>query len=313
MEKLVIKLSSTGLGYSGCIKKFNLACIEGYKGLMSASAVYGISVHKFIDTMYKTNENIRDATIAAKAAFNIFKEPPKKNQQHLADERHMLSVAITTWGGYVKEDSTFDVMMLNDKPATEQTFSIKLFEDDYIVVYFEGTIDCLGQIKGGCFAIRDWKTTSTWDTKEYFKRYEMSRQLRLYILACRLMAEQYPDSTLGRVGSTRMGAFIDAIFLKPDLADCSVKRSEVFQYSDSELNELHISLINYCFELSRRYKLNLLNEKQGILNGMCNWGGGLCQFWNVCKAPDNIAALLLERDFKKVVWNPLDYNNNKGE
>lgn len=308
MSKQIINLSSTAFSKSACVLNLHRTVVDGYKEIPSSKIVYGVAVHKFIDTMFKTGE-IGNAIMAMKKAFSIPKESSTK-QAHLDDERHLLNTCQSVWFNYIEDDSTFEIIEIDDKPLTEQTFKIPYFENDYCLINLCGTLDKIGQFKGGCFAIGDWKTTSFWDTtsmygiRRYFDKYKLSKQLRLYSLACKLMHEREPDSVLGKIGGTKMGTFIDAIFLKPNANDNLVKRSEIFQYTNEELDAFRLTIDDYCIKLSSHIKTGYL-PKEGILNGACD---NFCSFRNVCAAPDNVAKLILERDFKKVPFEPLNYN-----
>ena len=305
---LHFKLSNTALSSSGCSLKLIRQTIDGYREPeLPARMVYGMAVHKFVDTMYKTGDMVT-AVLECKKEFSIPKIDDRKSM-HLSDEGHMLTTCMNLWTGFIQEDSTFDIIKLDGKPLTEQTFSFENFYfDDFIRVDLEGTQDKIGQFKGGCFAIGDWKITSSWDKVKYFVQYEMSRQLMLYRLASILESRTNPDSTLGRIGKTKVGCFIDAVFIKPDRNDMEVRRSDVFQYSDEDMKAFEISLYNKCLELSSKVQREVHLIKEGLINGTCDGKWGLCAFYNVCKSPDNIGKILLERDFVKRAWNPLDYN-----
>lgn len=311
-EKLTIHLSQSALATSGCILNFYRTVIQGYKTLPSSKIVYGTACHKFFDTMFKTDGDLAIAVSAAKKSFDIPKEQDDK-KSHLSDQRHMLGTCTRTWAEHISEDSMFEVLKINGEVCSEFNFSLKYYEDDYIIVLLEGTLDNLGQIRGGCYCIRDFKTTSSWNTKEYFKRYELSRQLRFYTLMCKLYAEREPESTLGRIGATKMGAFIDAIFVKQDASELEIKRSEVYQYSDADLIELQGGVDTFIKSVSNIVKFkkehpNGFINREGIINGTCEHKWGFCNFWNVCKASPQVAELLLKRDFKIVPFTPLSYN-----
>lgn len=307
MSKLELNISNTALGTSGCMLALKRTIVDGYvEPAQDSNLVYGVAVHKYIDTMYKTNGHIPTAREEALKAFNIPKNN-KSKQMHLSDANHMLTTCFNVWELYVKQDSNFEVLMLNDKPATEVTFSIPYFEDEAIKVNLCGTIDSIGKIKGGCYAIRDWKTTSSWDNKGYFKSYELSRQLRLYVMALGIMSTLHPESILGTIGNTRVGAFIDALFIKPAANDNKYYRSEMFSYTHEELCEFKLMLDIKLKEFSLAVQHNYF-PKQGIINGACNRQYGKCSFWNTCVVSSVIAEVLLARDFKKKEFNPLDYN-----
>ena len=70
-EKIEINLSSSGLRHAGCDLDFHRTVVQGYKEkAMSSRIIYGIGVHKFIETMYKTKGFIPTAREEAIKAFN---------------------------------------------------------------------------------------------------------------------------------------------------------------------------------------------------------------------------------------------------
>lgn len=342
-KKLEIDIDSTALGRAGCIKDFFLTvcgsisyddtlfpiAIEGgYKSISSASMMYGVAVHEFIDVMFKTSGDFKVAREEALKKFSLPKVLTNVKQSYLMDERHLLSTCYNLWTGHIEDEPTFDVLSIpqecfycagvggpckhcNDKgivegPATEVTFRIKIYEDEFIIINLCGTIDNIGKFKNGCYAIRDWKTTSSW-RNDYLSQYEMSRQLRIYTIACKLMAKSNPDSILGKIGVTKMGAFIDAIFVKTNSNDNEVVRGDVMQFNDNDLDDFMCMLESFCVKLSQHIQANYF-PKEGILNGACTKMYGKCNFWNVCKNNDMVANVLLKRDFKRVVYNPLSFN-----
>lgn len=316
MNKIEINTDSTVLSAAGCIKQLILKTVGtiengqptgGYKEHgVPIKMGYGICVHKFVDVMYKTAGHYPDASNAALEVFNSLALVHDKKSTHLSDTKHLLTTCYGVWS-HIESDSEFEVMMLGDKPATEITFSLPYFEDDFVKINLCGTIDRIGKIRGGCYCIRDWKTTSSWDNQGYFKSYELSRQLRIYTLACKIMSRQHPESVLGKIGATNMGAAIDAIFLKPKANDNAIRSSVVFQYKDADLDAFELTLVEICNRLSRAVRA-MYFPKEGIANGNCEMRHGKCSFWNVCAADDSVSHILLKRDFEQKIFNPLKYN-----
>ena len=316
-KQLEINIDSSVLAASGCIKHLILRTIGtideqgvpsgGYKEHQTGiKLAYGICVHKFIDVMYKTGGNYPEAAKACLDMFHSLNIIHDKRSTHLSDTKHLLTTCYGVWA-FVEDDKEFDVMMLGDKPATEITFSLPYYENEFVKINLCGTIDRIGKIRGGCYCIRDWKTTSSWDNNGYFKSYELSKQLRIYTLACKLMARLHPESVLGQIGTTNMGAMIDGIFIKPLANSNVIKSSIVFQYKDSDLDAFEKTLKAKCNEISDAVRDNYF-PKQGILNGSCEQRYGKCQFWNVCAADSSVEKILLGRDFVKHTFNPLKYN-----
>ncbi len=311
--KQSIKLNASGLKPTTCMYNFWNVLIEGYKTERSAAKmVYGIAVHKFIDTMFQTQGNLGKARDAALVAFRKPKALDNKSK-HMNDENHLLVTCFDLWENWVSKDEAQTVMMPDDKPATEVTFSIPYYEDDHIIVTIEGTIDRIIKIKGGCFAINDYKTTSSWEKDGYLERYSMSNQLRFYVLSLKLMAEKAPESMLGQIGATNVGACIDGVFLKPKACDNEYKRSRVFQFND--LDQVRRALDTKIQQISRTVEVanmtGLLPPKEGLVNGSCEGKWGLCNFWGVCNSQsDDIAQVLLKRDFIKKTYDPLHHNDD---
>jgi len=316
MNKIEINIDSTVLSAAGCIKHLILRTVGtldngvpsgGYKEhSMGIKLVYGICVHKFVDIMYKTGGHYPSASKACLDMFHSLSIIHDKKSAHLSDTKHLLTTCYGVWS-FVESDSEFEVMMLGDKPATEQTFRFVLYEDEFVIIYLCGTIDRIGKIRGGCFCIRDWKSTSSWDNNGYFHSYKMSKQLRIYTLACKYMARLHPDSVLGKIGATNMGAMIDAIFIKPSANENKIRSSEIFQYKDKELADFEETLQVVCRRLSQAVQLNHF-PKEGIVNGNCEMRHGKCMFFNMCSADESVEKILLNRDFVKHSFNPLNYN-----
>jgi len=306
---ITINLSQSALGYHGCILEFKRTAIDGYYTLPSSQIVYGEAIHKYRHIMFQTGGHIPTAREEAIKVFNQPKTLPSSRSGHLADQNHMLTTCFNFWELFVKDiDKDLEYLLLNGKPATEVSFSIKYYQDDYITVNLCGTLDGIAKVRGGCYIIPDLKTTSSWDKEGYFGTYKLSRQLRLYILALKLMAKMHPESILGQVGATKVGTRIDGLFIKPAPNDNKYVSSDVFQYTDSDIEEFQKTLDYKIEQISAAVKDNHW-PKQGILNNSCIGKWGLCSFSNACAASSNeVSELLLNRDFKKRDFNPLNYS-----
>lgn len=311
MNKIELNISSSALSHANCMLELYRTIVLGYKEPHPPSSmIYGVAVHRYRDVMFKTKGNIPMARDAALQSFKVPKEDDRK-RQHLSDERHMMTTAFNYWEMYITKDSGFDIIDLNGIPATELTFSIPYIENDYFKVNLCGTIDGLGKIKGGGYSIQDLKTTSAWDQWNFFKKYELSKQLRFYYFVLRLMSQMYPDSVLGKIGATKVGAFIDALFIKPSPSDNVYARSEVFQFSEEHMAEFKVSLDRLLERIMTAFMNPELLTKDGILIGACEKGyGKLCTFFNVCACQDDkVGQVLLNRDFVVKPFDPLHYND----
>lgn len=308
-DKKILKINASSLPLSRCMLNWVRVIVEGYKFPHNfAAPVYGIAVHKYVDTMFKTGGNIPLARAAALASFNVPKVS-KKKQEWLSDERHLFVTCYMYWEEFILKDTSFKLLQLpTGNPATEITFSIPFYEDEDYVVLLEGTIDQIGQIVGGCYSIGDHKTTSQYDEEAYLADYEMSSQLRFYLLSLKLMARKEPESVLGKIGSTNVGAFINGIFLKSKPAENKYVRSEVFIFRD--LEEYEANLFLKVKQLLYALKHDTWHSREGILTGACEQKFSHCQFWYVCKAADpKVAEILLKRDFIQKTYDPLHHQD----
>jgi hypothetical protein len=255
--------------------------------------------------MYKTGD-MALARDNALAAFRVPKiESPKA--LYLSDERHMIYTGFDVWNNYALTDESFDLLKMPDgKPATEVTFSIPFYEDDIIQANICGTEDSIGTIRHGCHAIRDWKTTSHWDAQSYLEGYRMSHQLRFYVLSLKIMHRHFPDSVLGKIGGTKVGAFIDAIFLKDKASEMKVMRSAVFQFSDGDMTSFEQSLVRRLRQLSEAIADGSVMLKEGIVNNTCELKYNKCPYYAVCAVQNpDIENLLLLKNFDKRPYDPL--------
>ncbi len=304
--KQIVNIDASSLSSAGCIINWKRVTVDGYRDKVSGAAlVYGSAVHKYIETMYKTKGNIAKSR---DAAFEVFRKPKVagKSSQHLLDEKHLLVTCFNVWEDYVLKDSTFQTLELDNGPAVEVNFSFPFHETANYEFRLTGTIDRIGQIRNGCYAFRDWKTTSKYNIPEYLSEYKMSKQLRMYTLAFRKMHRLYPDSILGKIGGQAVGAIIDGIFLKVKASDNEYIASDLFMFSDDTMNEFEAVLEHEVHKLGEALESGRELPREGIVKGVCKTEYK-CKFWNVCGAPKQVQQVMLDRDFAKVHYDPLNF------
>lgn len=305
MNPLQINIDASSLSSAGCMLNFKRVAIDGYREKVSGSAlIYGSAIHKFIDTMYKTGGHLGKALAEGKEVFN--KPKMSSSSTYLDDERHFVATCYNTWHDFIAKDEEFQTLMLpNGVPATEVTFSFPYYASPHLEVRLCGTIDRIGKIKNGVFAIRDFKTTSKYNVKEYLDSYRLSRQLRFYVLALQLMAEREPDSMLGQIGKQAVGCVIDGIFLKAKASDNIYQSSPVFMFGEDTMSKFRLMLDLFIDRLSYAVKHDSFYP-EGILNGSCK-GEYKCKFAPVCGAPSQVHEVMLSNNFIQVNYNPLKF------
>ena len=306
-EKIHLNINASSLRSSSCLLHWYRIIYQGYSDkLFNNKIVYGIAGHKYFDTAYKTG----NLQLAKKLALETFDQPKfckDSKDEHFSDRGHFNYICYDVWTNYASVDGSFQLLIKPDNtPATEVTFSIPYYSDDIISVSLCGTIDKIGKIKGGSWAIGDWKFTGFWDTKSFLSAFGMASQLRFYALAIKLMHRHFPDSQLGQIGAGTIGAFIDGIFIKPKVAECKVVRSEVFMMKDEVLAEFEASLLKRIKQLSAAIADGSVTQKEGILMNTCVLKYHPCPFYIPCSTNNKaIEQLLLEREFKQSTYDPL--------
>ena len=310
-----INIDATSLRASACSFEWYSKVVSGYRNpLVSADIVYGVAVHKFIDTMFKTSGNLRAAKEATQKAFNVPKvvDPKKK---HMENWSHVFATCLDYWDRLAKEQD-FEILQLpNGEPATEVTFRFKYRTVGDVTFWLCGTMDKIGKFKGGIYAIGDYKTTSAWDKRKYLTSYELSTQLRFYRLALKWMALNEPESMLGKIGATNVGVFVDALFIKPVAAENEYARTVVETFSEMEMVEferlLQERLDKFAYTISTCHTSNntIRPNREGLINGSCQKLYGKCDFWNVCKNDSVVGQVLLNRDFIVKPYDPLHFND----
>lgn len=352
MTKRIIRLDASALKESACDYRLNMIVIEGYRDKLPMNDTqYGTAVHKFISMMYLTHGNMMESLKAAKIDFQ--KPSELREKKDYLTETHFIKTCFDYWQNFLEKDD-FELLIdekakcwqckghgldkVNSEirgcniecaicsgkgtlssPMVEVTFEIKIYEDEHYIVYLCGTIDKLGKFKNGCYALGDYKTTSSWDIKNYFNQYELSTQLLTYRYAIKKMGEIYPDSLLGHINQFPIGAFIDGVFLK-SAKETSFKRSEVYftdkKHTDGLLQEYEWNLGNIVTNLINDIALNHPPSRNGLTNGACANGygtsspnGALCRFFHLCACKDDIArAHVLKNNFAKKEYHPLKFH-----
>jgi len=299
--KRIIKIDASSLKESACDLRFYNIVIAGYSsGEITNSLLYGSAVHKFIEVMFLTGGKLNEAVTAAK---EIFDKPCKilSTKKYLT-ANHLFATCISLWQDFIEKDDFEYFHDANDKPAVEITFSIKIFEDEQTIIYLEGTIDKLGKIKNGCYAVGDYKTSGAYNPEDYFEGYRLSPQLKTYVWAFKALASIEPDGPFAKIASTPIGAFVDGIFLSPSKPSSFI-RSEVTIFKEEDLFVYERLLMDTCKRIAQWKSPPLAN---GLINGACETKYGRCRYFNVCAAPDNKSReYILQNKFTIKSYQPL--------
>lgn len=313
MSKRVIYLDASVLKQSACARLFYLSLLKGYRQkLNNQSMEFGSAFHLFTKLQSQNPSAFRANVQAAMKYYRETPHIPDPKKKYLTEG--YLSVVCNEWFMYSEQDA-FNILKDNDgTPLVEMRFRIPFYEDDYCEIFLTGTIDkvCLHRTSK-MLCVGDYKTTASWDTEGYLKQYDLSGQLVIYTIALHHhinMATQ--ESVLYPFKHLNTGAFIEGIFLKPD-NKCEVKRSDVKQASEMNLDEAKSMLSKYCniissFIFTERQHPTYLPNREGMFNGACNLVFGPCKFFNACSASSERAFQgVLDRNFVQIRYNPLEF------
>lgn len=312
--KQTIRINASALKNATCLLRFYRIVIQGYKrGINSNSIEFGSAGHLFLSQMAITKGDLAKSLSMARDYYRVTPMVIDPTKKYL-DEIKLCGTCVTYWQHLQNED-TFKILDSNEGPAVEVTFSNKFYEDDEYIILLEGTIDKIGKFDNGCFAIGDYKFSSIWGSSyedkkrkmiQYFKTHELGCQLRFYLFNLLLKANNEPEgSILKEVTKRQVGCFIDAIFHHGKDAS-EFKRSPIFFFSPEDMHEFEHMLKGFCANLISVLKMKSLPPRHGVLNGACGGGFHLCDFFNVCAAPSDIAREhILKNDFKQAEYLPI--------
>jgi hypothetical protein len=302
--KPTILIDASALKRSHCGRKLHYTVVEGYrKAINSVDIEYGTAFHKFAEQLEHDPENIAKALKHAKDHLTNtpYVESPRKkhyNTQHL----------MATCLGFQEWRTSDSLQVLKDKagvPLVECKFAYPYRSTPEVDILLSGTIDFIGQMKQGVYCIQDYKTTSSYDPKEYFSGYRNDPQLMMYYLQIKRLAHDYPDSVFADMIAKGVGCFIMGVFISSSKPTEYI-RSELMMFKPDEIEEFEFMLASTVDLFLEWYPK--LPPREGRINGTCVAKYGKCEYFDVCAAPDSRAGeFILNRNFIKKQYNPLTF------
>lgn len=309
MTKQVIKIDASSLKHSACTLEFWYKVVDGYRTqLLNNDIEFGIAFHIYVAVMKRTGGDFAAAT---KAALEHYRRPNIiKHQKRYMTENYLLKVCQDYWFTRGMNDDFETLLDDKGKPLVELGFQWPIYEDDKLVVMIAGTIDDLCKHKRGTYALRDYKTTASWDKKAYLDQYYLSSQLMIYRLTVRKYAQMYPDSIFATLDKNNAHCFIEGIFCAGADKPVEFLRSDVFCFKDKQLSELETLLNRKVLSFVAQIKSGKLPLREGMLNDACSGKfGHPCDFFNACRAPDLISAQhVLRRNYVQITYDPLKFH-----
>ena len=306
-NKIVLRLDASALSKSSCMLRLYRTVVEGYRAQFNTNDMeYGSAFHLFISTMKQTRGNLGLALGAARKRFVEAKMIVKPQKKYM-DDVHLLKSCQEFWEYFGSKDDFITLDDAEGNPMTEVKFSWPYYCDDEVEVNIVGTVDDLCRHRrSGAYAIRDYKTTSSYDAIEYLRGYKLSPQLLTYRLIIRYYAKKYPESVFAEMERNGCLVFIDGVFIRGKDKPIEVIRSECEPIAEDKLVEYEKLLAKKVAELVAVVKDPSLLSRDGLLNGSCHTIYGHCKFFDACSAPDSIARdHVLRKNFVKKPYDPL--------
>lgn len=263
--------------------------------------------HVFVAEMNKTGGAYAPSMKLALEYFRQAKYVMKKSKEWMTAQ-HLTKCCMDYWEHYngTKKDE-WQTVRQADQSLLELKFSTPFFSNEQVEILLCGTIDDICKRYNGCYAVRDYKTTSVWDKDNYLAHYSLDPQLIFYVYNLYEYAKLYPDSVFAQVCSKgRVAAFIDGIFLKSE--EITFQRSEMFFFTERQLTEFRAMLLDLVVPKILRVVSTTPLMKEGIVNGTCHNVFGACKYASACNAPDEIAAgHILRNNFLQKQYDPLNH------
>jgi len=301
-----IRIDASALKQSACFLKFWRTCIEGYRSKNLFNDIeFGSAFHIFVKE-YTENKGI-DFSIAAAQQYFISKATHPLFVTKKGKEWMNVGFLDLVCRKYAADAvRTFNPIVHKGEVLVEKNFEIPFYKSDNVEILLTGTIDIIGQIGNGCYCIGDYKTTGSWKQDEYLEAFEASVQLPFYLLAIQTLGELYPDSIFADMVQKPIGCFIYGVFLhKERIAD--FVQSKVWFFDEGRMEELKEQLHQLCAKISVHIMTENTPMRYGMINDTCSGKyGQACEFLGACLRP-KASALVLQNNFHKVDYNPLDF------
>jgi len=311
MSKIKININASMLKNTNCFRRTWLDVIKGYKEPLNTNDIeFGSAFHLFKSTLTQTG----DQQTALAAARDYYARPmtiaPKKDYMTV---NYLMSVCMDYYLKYKNDTFQTIINLAGNKHLCELKFEWPYYEDDEVQVMLCGTIDDICQGRNTCVAIRDFKTTSSYDTEKYFAPYELSTQLHFYLNALHLYGKKFPNTIFGELVKKPIGCFIDGVFLRGKTQPPEFRRSKMYIYTPERMLEFNLLLATVVAKIVAQVKsyskLEELPPREGMINNACSSNFG-CKYLGACSSPDQISFNhILNNNFIQKEYDPLSFHD----
>ncbi len=304
---LQIAWDSTSLGlFKACPRKYQLSMLDQWTPNDTATPlVFGIRYHSALETYDKLrsigadhDEALRGAVRRAiqdcwetnKSTGEVKRWDPIDKKTGKTDglrNPQTLVRALVWYLEQFKDDAAKTIILDNGKPAVELSFKMQigvpaLDGQEYLLC---GHLDRLVEFTDQVY-VMDRKTTKSTLSDYYFAGFDPDNQMSLYTLASRVVLQR-----------PAVGVILDACQLAVGFARF---QRAILHRTPSQSDEWLEGTIKYLQQAERYAEDGYwpMNETA------CSMYGG-CQFRGVCKTPPETRHYILNSDFEKKVWDPL--------
>jgi hypothetical protein len=286
---LQLAWDSVSLGHlKTCPYKYKLSVIEGWTfRVKPVKMAFGIAFHKLVETwdILLTTGLPKETClkrIVRLAGLLGERLPPGPNTH----TKETLIRAITLYLLHFWDDPAVPIPLADGKPAVEvdirYPFTVINDKQFYIIVH----IDSIVSFRGDLY-FKDVKTTGGYLNDQFFSKFEIDNQMRLYDLSANVFIDQ-PLS----------GGIIDAV--RTQVNGVNLQRYP-FEIHPSRRQEF-IDDLESWLRLATFYAENNLYPQNETA---CTHYGG-CQFLNVCKKPPHQREHFLRTEFVRKTWDPVE-------
>jgi len=286
--KVVLNLDASLFKQSACLRKIEYITQYGYREkVLSPSLGYGSAFHEYIKVLRRTG----NPALAITAAVEFFRpvEGDWRTLTHLVD-------TCTSYHAKVYIRDNFRAMEFEGHPLVEQKFSFPYYESEHLIVNLCGTIDEIGQMENNEITICDRKTSSMYKTDEYFKAYEMSPQLKFYVMITQMKLEL-----------KQIPAFIDAVFISEN-RPTQFKRSELFYYTEEQILSLRRQIDRLIKDIEDAIKTKHWQQNITQCDKETYTKDKLCKYFRVCSIADTeLREHFIERDYIQIPYDPMTF------
>ena len=283
---------STSLGWlKACPRQYQLSMIDGWRPKGNqVNLTFGILYHEALehwDRLMVSGGTVDKTFALREVVREALRASWGWSSGHTAKNRENLIRSIIWYLDEFATDPLETVRLANGKPAVELSFKMELDwgpetaqPQPYVLC---GHLDRIVSFSGGIY-VTDRKTTGSTIGSDYFGRFDLDNQMSLYTIAANIVFHTpvkgiIIDGAQIAVGFTRFARGMT--YRTPS-------------QTEEWLRDLHYWLAQAeSFAAASHWPMN---EKSCFL----------CAFKRVCSKDPTVRQSILESDFEKRPWNPLE-------